>query len=723
MNNNMKIKMITKEIFIGIIIAAVSIPIGMGYAQIAGLSAVYGLYGSVLPIFVFAIISSSPQFIFGVDAAPAALMGGILLSLGIESNSINAHEIIPVLTLYTSAWLFLFYIFKAGKLVNYISTPVMDGFITGIGTTIILMQIPKLMGGTSGSGELFELLEHIIKTFNDVNYVSLSLGIISLAVILISKKFIPRFPMSLVVMVIGALGTVFFNIDKYGVTLLSKVERGFPKFIIPDFSIIHLKEGFLLSLPIAVVILSESLLSEKSFAIKNNYKINENREILAFSLSNLSSAIMGCCPVNGSVSRTVMSEQYGAKTKIVSITASIAMAIVLLFGTGFIGYLPVPILTAIVISALIGVLEIDVAARLYKIDKIEFIIFMGAFAAVLILGTIYGVLVGLILSFTAMVLKSAVPPRSFLGVIPGKEGFYDLERINDSKAIANTVIYRFSGSLFFGNINIFQEDIEEAIEEDTKVVIVDAGGIAGIDITAADRLEIIHKNLSEKGIQFYITEHIGQLNDEMRKLNIGHLVEEGVARRTIKLALREAGIVQPYPIEGENNTKILKNKALMIKEGILEEFEWAFGEDAEEQMEKHAQEIIENITQITATFTPETDIDFRAKVWRHLGGYDQDRLLEHLERHLNEIAVRLGQPVDAVEANIMEHRVKLAEKMLKENKELYERYTKKRKKNEKILEKENPKLYEYIMEHRRKQYEILKDSKPEIADYIKTWFE
>ena len=347
----------------------------------------------------------------------------------------------------------------------------------------------------------------------------------------------------------------------------------------------------------------------------------------------------------------------------------------------------------------------------------------GQTETTMVLGTIYGVLVGLILSFTAMVLKSAVPPRSFLGVIPGKEGFYDLERINDSKAIANTVIYRFSGSLFFGNINIFQEDIEEAIEEDTKVVIVDAGGIAGIDITAADRLEIIHKNLSEKGIQFYITEHIGQLNDEMRKLNIGHLVEEGVARRTIKLALREAGIVQPYPIEGENNTKISKNKALMIKEGILEEFEWAFGEDAEEQMEKHAQEIIENITQITATFTPETDIDFRAKVWRHLGGYDQDRLLEHLERHLNEIAVRLGQPVDAVEANIMEHRVKLAEKMLKENKELYERYTKKRKKNEKILEKENPKLYEYIMEHRRKQYEILKDSKPEIADYIKTWFE
>lgn len=133
--------------------------------------------------------------------------------------------------------------------------------------------------------------------------------------------------------------------------------------MIPDLTLIHFKDGFMLSLPIAVVILTESLLSETSFAIKNNYKINENRELLAFSLSNLSAAVTGCCPVNGSVSRTVMSEQYGAKTKIVSITASIVMVFVLLFATGFIGYLPVPVLTAIVISALIGVLEIHVADK------------------------------------------------------------------------------------------------------------------------------------------------------------------------------------------------------------------------------------------------------------------------------------------------------------------------------------------------------------------------
>ncbi len=720
MKEKLSIKNILKEIFVGLIIAAVSIPIGMGYAQISGLPAVYGLYGSVLPILVFALISSSPQFIFGVDAAPSALIGGVLLSMGIEEGSIEAIQIIPVLTLYAAIWLFIFYIFKAGRLVNYISTPVMGGFITGIGTIIILMQIPKLMGGPSGSGEAIELIEHIIEASTKINWLSLAMGLGSLAIILVSKKYVPKFPMSLVVMALGALSTMIFHVDEYGVTLLSQVSSGLPRFIIPDLTLINFKDGFMLSLPIAVVILTESLLGETSFAIKNNYKIDDNREILAFSLGNLASAITGCCPVNGSVSRTVMSEQYGAKTKIVSITASIVMVFVLLFATGFIGYLPVPVLTAIVISALIGVLEIHVAIKLYKVNKTEFIIFMGAFVAVLILGTIYGVVAGLILSFTAMVLKSSAPPRSFLGVIPGKEGFYDLTRNRDARSIPGVIIYRFTGSLFFANINTFQNDIEEEINENTKVVVIDASGISSIDITAAERLEMLQKNFADKGIEFYITEHIGELNDEMRKLGLGHMIEEGVIRRTIAAALIEADIDNPYEEVAEDEA-LVKSKILKIKEEILEEFEWAFGEDAEEQMEKHAQEIIENITRFTAEFTSEVDIDLKTKAWRHLGSFDQDNLLEHLERHLNEIAARLGQPVEAVEANIMEHRIKLVEKMKSEDKEVYARYVEKRRRYEELLKKDNPKLHEYIMEHRKKQYEILKKCKPEIAEQAKNW--
>ncbi len=159
---NYKKENLPKDILAGIIIAAVSIPISMGYAQIAGLPAVYGLYGSVFPIIVFALFSTSPQFIFGVDAAPAALVGGALLSFEIEAQSAEAMVVVPVLTFYVGAWLLLFFALGAGKLVNFISKPVMGGFISGVCSTVILMQVPKLFGGTAGTGELFELLEHIV---------------------------------------------------------------------------------------------------------------------------------------------------------------------------------------------------------------------------------------------------------------------------------------------------------------------------------------------------------------------------------------------------------------------------------------------------------------------------------------------------------------------------------------------------------------------------------
>ena len=147
-------KNLPKDLLAGVIIMAVSIPISMGYAQIAGLPAVYGLYGSVFPIIIFALFSTSPQFIFGVDAAPAALIGSAIAGLGISSGSDEAIAVVPVLTFFVALWLLAFYFMKAGKLVNYISAPVMGGFITGICTTIILMQVPKLMGGNAGTGEL-----------------------------------------------------------------------------------------------------------------------------------------------------------------------------------------------------------------------------------------------------------------------------------------------------------------------------------------------------------------------------------------------------------------------------------------------------------------------------------------------------------------------------------------------------------------------------------------
>ena len=274
-------KNLSKDILTGLIIMAVSIPISMGYAQIAGLPAVYGLYGSVFPIILFGLFSTSPQFIFGVDAAPAALVGAALVEMGIQSGSKQAMAVVPVLTFFVAVWLFIFAFFKAGKLVNYISAPVMGGFITGICTTIILMQVPKLMGGTAGTGELPELAEHIWATLGQINLPSLILGLVSLVILLVMKKIMPKFPMVVVLMAAGVLLSCFVPISNWGIRTLDVVEPGLPVWGIPDFSAIDLKEAVIYSLSIAVVIMAETLLGENSFAQKNGYRVNANQELVA----------------------------------------------------------------------------------------------------------------------------------------------------------------------------------------------------------------------------------------------------------------------------------------------------------------------------------------------------------------------------------------------------------------------------------------------------------
>lgn len=684
------------DLLAGLIIMAVSIPISMGYALIAGLPAVYGLYGSVFPILIFAFLSTSPQFIFGVDAAPAALVGSSLLSLHIEAGSDEAMAVVPMLTFFVAVWLLAFYFMKAGKLVNYISAPVMGGFITGICTTIIFMQIPKLLGGTAGTGELFELLNHIGKTIQHINIPSVVLGCASLVILLMAKKWIPKFPMAVVLMIAGAFYTRFGNVRELGIATLSKVNTGLPKWKIPDFTVISVREAVIISLSVAVVIMAETLLAENNFAQKNGYRIQDNQEIFAFSIGNFLAAFTGCCPINGSVSRTAMGEQYQAKTQLCSVVAGISMILILLFGTGFIQYLPIPVLTAIVISALLGATEFDLAVRLFQVSRKECLIFFGAFFGVLLLGTINGVLIGVLLSFAEVIIRTAKPPRCFLGVQPGHRHFRDLKEGGDVHPISGVLIYRFSSNLFFANIQVLTRDIEDHIKEDTKAVILDASGVASLDITAADSLERLYLSLKEKHIKFYMTEHIAAVNEQLRKLGLGYLIEEGCIRRTIHIALKDMGIFYPYPLENGVYNPI-RSASRKRAENRVQEFVWAFGEDAEKQIEK---QIAKQIEQLRETGDIENLLHGR---WSHMEELDQDEWLEHLEEHLKEIVKISGKDEHTLALQIEEHRRQVYERIAKNHPELAERFWERRHLLDEHLRERYPKIYELVMELRNEK--------------------
>ena len=525
---------VPKDIISGIIVALVSIPISMGYAQIAGLPMIYGLYGSLFPILIFGLITTSYDFVFGVDAAPAALTGGAIASLGIVSGSRESMAAVPVLTFLTALWLLLFYFLKAGRAVKYISVPVMGGFITGICLEIITMQIPKLFGGSPGTGEFPELIIHIFKELRHFNLLSFILSLLTILLITLVRKLMPKIPMSVVMLVIGALLTVHFHIDKYGVKLLPETASGLPlpKLLSIDFSILP-ELGFS-ALTIALVIMSETILASRSNAISDGYDLDTNREVLAYSMANFASAVFGSCPVNASVSRTSIVRQFGCRSQIMSISASVSMALILIFCTDFIVFLPVPILTGIIIAALISACEMELAKRLFETSKKDLIIFISAMLGVLFFGTVYGVMIGVILSFFAIIRQAVSPPRAFLGIRPGHEGYYSMKIHDDAEPVQGVIIYRFGGNLFFANIDTFINDIEGSIEDTTRVIIIYGSGINNVDITAADRIKALYKSLKKRGILFFIAETSEVISDELTRYGAGELIEQGMLHKQIE---------------------------------------------------------------------------------------------------------------------------------------------------------------------------------------------
>ena len=698
-----------RDILSGIIVALVSIPISMGYAQIAGLPAVYGLYGSLLPILAFSLLTTSPQFVVGVDAMPAVMVGSLLAEFGIAAESGAAMQLVPLVSVLTALWFLMFFLLKAGRIVKYISTPVMGGFISGVGLTIILMQVPKLFGGTAGTGALFALLAHIAQQLPSFHLLSAVLGFGTFAVILVCKKWISKVPMAVIMMLVGAVLQAVFHLDAHGVKMLSAAAPGLPHLMLPGFQYLgtYGKDLVIESLSIAAVVMAQTLLASGSYAMKYGDKLDNNRELLAYSAMNLVSGFTGCCPINGSVSRSGIADSFGCRSQLMSVSACGTMLIVLLAGTPLLKYLPVPILTGIVMTALWGILDFHLAKKLWKTSRKELFVFLIAFLGVLIFGTVYGVMIGVVLSFFEVAISAVAPPASYMGVIPGRDGFYPLERNRDARPLRDAVIYRFSGNLFFANMDRFQADIENAVTGNTQAVIVDARGIGSIDLTAAERLMLLNQNLRQRGIQFYLTEHDGSLNDQLKKLDAGSLLREGAVRRTITLALEDAGIRQPYVLEPGGSPAAAERSESRTEQ--LVEFEWLFGAEADSVMEQIANESMHLILESENALSAEEQV-LQSKSgsgsWHLLAPGDEERFLDHLEMRFEE-QLKTGRFSEEEIARMVHraevHRQKIEAHLAESNPELLARVRLRTEKQRERFEAQNPTAYHHLRQLQGKE--------------------
>lgn len=517
---------LAKDVLAGIMVATITVPIAMGYAEVAGLPPIYGLYSSIFPVIAYALFSSSKQLIFGIDAATSAVTGSAI-SILILTTGENPLVIAPVLSLFVALFLFFFAFFKFGRFANYLSEPVMNGFISGMAIAIIIGQLPKLAGLESAGTNFLKNILIMVHDITLINPLSLIIGVSIIAIVLIGKRFLPRLPLSLVVLIAATLITYYFQLDQHGVAIVGDVPSGLPKLEIPNLLLPDIIQIASVGFAIAIIVAADSLLSVRSFASKNRYRIRDNQELFAFGFSNIFASLSGTSPTSSSVSRTAISEQYGGKTQLVGIIAAIIVAIILLSFSGALHYLPIPALAAIVICALIHLIDIRTSRTLKKHSKAEFTIWLVAALGVLFISVLFGVIMAIILSFADFIRRASTPHQAFLGKIEGRKGHFDLSRHKKAKPVSGVLIYRFSAPLFFGNANLFKQTIlamTKSTQPKVRVVIIDASGITNIDSTAINILKRLLVKLSQAKIEVYIARSIGPVRDRLTKFNIDQKV-------------------------------------------------------------------------------------------------------------------------------------------------------------------------------------------------------
>ncbi|MCR5120001.1 MAG: STAS domain-containing protein [Lachnospiraceae bacterium] len=496
------------------------------------------------------------------------------------------------------------------------------------------------------------------------------------------------------------------------------IRDGLPHFALNELNAFfdRLPDLIMQSLGIAAVITAQTLLASGNYARKYQDTLDNNAELLAYGAMNLASAFSGCCPINGSVSRSGIADSQGVRSQLMSVSAGLTMVLILLFGTPLIKYLPVPVLTGIVITALIGILELKLERKLWHNGKNEWIVFMIAFLGVMFFGTLYGIIIGVVLSFGETAIRSVSPPTAFVGRIPGHGNFYSLKRNSAARPIKNTVVYRFSGNLFFANIELFCDEIEGAIKEDTHQIVVDARGIGSIDMTAVERLIQLYTDLRERGILFYLTEHDGSLNDQLRSLGGNILIEEGAVRRTITLALRDAGLEKPYELETVEKKDLSETARIRIMdigtaveaEERLSEFEWLFGKEAEERMEVLARSIADELALTEGHYD-----ELEAKVlnnegvrtsWGMLGRFDEDEFWDLLEVRLEELKAegRISAELTArIERHIERRRAFGQERLSRINPQAIHLLNKHERVIRNYIKNKHPKEYESFLRMRK----------------------
>ena len=506
------------DVMAGITVGILLIPQGMAYAMIAGLPPVFGLYASLMPQVIYAIMGTSRQLSVGPVAMDSLLVAASLGALGVTGID-NYIAMAVFLSLFMGLFQFLLGVLRLGFLVNFLSKPVISGFTAAAAIVIGLSQLKHFLGiSIKGSSKLHVLLQQVFLELSETHLLTLLISFLGIVIIVLLKKYAPKIPSALVVVLLGTLAVYSFDLHSSGVKIVGSIPKGLPSFKMSYLQKIPLSELTPLALTLALVAYMEAISVSKSLEeSQENYHIDANQELVALGTSNIIGSFFQSYPTTGGFSRTAVNSQAGAHTGVSSLVSALVIGLTLLFLTPLFYHLPSAVLASMIMVAVYNLIDFKLPIQLWKQNRDEFFLLITTFVITLFIGITQGILIGIIASLVLMIYKTSQPHIAILARIEGSNYFKNIERFNKQVTYRDDLlILRFDAQLFFGNKDFFRKKLDVLVaqkKKTLKAVILNTESISYIDSSANAMLIKYIQTLKQQNIQFFISGAIGPIRD------------------------------------------------------------------------------------------------------------------------------------------------------------------------------------------------------------------
>ena len=510
------------DLLAGITLAAYLLPAALGDASLARLPPQAGLYACLFGGLVFWILCGSRQTSISVTSAISLVIGASLGEIT-GGNTTRFAALAAATALLVSLIAFIAWLAKAGVMVHFISESVMTGFKSGVALFLASTQLPKLFGFHGAHGSFWENTGFFLKHLNETNSMSILVGGIALALLVLGKIFFNHKPVALFVVIGGIAAASMLSLETRGVNLIGSVPQGIPPLRIPAVQWHDLNQVLPLAFACFLLGAVETAAIGRMFAAKYGGRFDANQENLALAASNLVAGLGGGFPVSGGTSQSLVNEEGGARTPLSTALAAVFILVVVLFFSRLLSALPQPVLAAVVLVAVAGLLNLSALKELWRDDRSEFVVAIAAFGGVLTSGLLRGVMIGVAISLVQLVRVSSRPHVALLGRIPGTRRFSDCDRHADNELIPRVMIFRPESALIYFNVDNVCDGILNRVhaqEIAPKLVVLDLSAAALVDMQSAYALASLADELTAEGIKFHAVEPRSSVRDRLRHAHV-----------------------------------------------------------------------------------------------------------------------------------------------------------------------------------------------------------